>query len=60
MGYLDYEKESSIPGFKNRLKSIAWQLPCILERIPELILHISNPEKSKIGLKYIWWLAGPE
>lgn len=60
MGYLDYEKESSIPVFKNRLKTIAWQLPRILERIPELILGISNPEKSKIGLKNIWWLAGPE
>lgn len=47
MGYLDYEKESSIPVFKNRLKTIAWQLPCILERIPELIPHICNPESPR-------------
>lgn len=27
MGYLDYEKESSIPVFKNRLKTIACNFP---------------------------------
>lgn len=47
MGYLDYKKESSIPVFKNRLKTIAWQLPYILKRIPELIPHICNAESPR-------------
>lgn len=51
MGYLDYEKESSIPVFKNRLKTIAWQLPCALESIPEFILHISNAENPRQASK---------
>lgn len=47
MDYLDYEKESSSPVSKNSLKTIAWQLPCILERIPELIPHICNAESPR-------------
>lgn len=47
MGYLDLKEESSIPVFKNRLETIAWQLPCILEKTPELIPHICNPENLR-------------